>query len=503
MRAWIWKSASLVVLFALLWPLGSAGPLRAQPSELVFLQMAEASSLDHLRDFTVAALGIHGHIYDPLLDLEGADFEQVPKLAVSWRNVNPTTWRFNLRRGVKFHNGQELTSEDVKYSLEWAADNPRSVKRSQAATLARVTAVDRYTIEITTRQPDAALLSRLGFLYIVNKATHERDPDAFGRAPVGTGRFKVARWERDQQLVLERFDEYWGAKPRVARLVVRTVREPAARVAELQRGRAHIIQGLPVEMAADIGRSPEIQVIVAKGVRQVYYPLNSLKPPFDDYRVRQAANHAVDRQAIVRSVMEGYGEVRTGPFSPKQWGFDDRVREYTYDPARARQLMTEAGYSQGVDVTWDVVPAIVKGVEIAEAAANMLRQVGIRVRVNVVDSGRWFERYTVSGAFDITYTTWSRQADPDSIISGLRIYSPVSKWFNHGGVDRLIEEGRATFDPARRLAIYKQLHRTLVETSPWLYIHAQDEVFAARKDVNWSPFPFGGNAGMTYFIPLK
>lgn len=495
----------MVKLMVLLVGIGTGGllaPVRssAQLPELVFLQEAEALSLDHLRDFSVAGLGIHAHIFDPLVDVEGPDFKVVPKLATSWDIVNPTTWRFPLRRGVKFHNGQELTAEDVKFTFERAA-TPPSIKRSQVATVEKVTVVDPYTVEVTTKQPDAAFLARLGFMYIVSKAAYEKDPEEFGRRPVGTGRYRVVRWDRGQQLVLEAFEQYWGPKPSVARLIVKPVKEATARAAELQTGRAHVIKGVPVEMARTLGQQPGVNVIVSKGVRQVYFRLNGFRPPFSNVRVRQAVNYAVDREAIVKHILEGFGEVRTGPFSQKQWGYDPNVQEYTYDPDKARRLLREAGYASGVDVTFDIGSHVVKGVEIAEAIANQLRQVGIRVRLNVLEQGKIFENVR-TGNFDISVTTWSRQADPDSIVAGLGLHSSNKRGFKDERVDALIEENLRTLDPAKRLQVLHRLHRAIVEAAPWLMVHAQDEVFGVREGVPWTPYPFGGNAGMVYFIPM-
>ncbi len=485
-------------LVAGLW-LGSA---HAQTGEIVFLQTAEAGSLNPIWDWSVAGLGIHAHIYDPLVDMEGPELKLVPKLATSWEIVNPTTWRFKLRQGVKFHNGQELTSEDVKFTFE-AANGPRSVKRSLVAQIDKVEAIDRYTVQVVTKQPDAALLARLAYLYILNKAAYEKDAEEYGRNPVGTGMFQVVKWDKDQQLVLQAFANYWGPKARAAKLTVKPVKEATARLSELQTGRADIIRGVPVEMAKELGRDNQVQVIVARGVRQIYYPLNALKPPFNDKRVRQAVNYAVDREAIVKNILEGYGEVRTGPFSPKQWGADPAVKGYTYDLQKARQLLREAGYPNGIDVTWDITSGTaVKDVEIGEAVANMLRQVGIRVQLNTLEAAELIRKQN-AGQFDISQTSWSLQADPDSIISGLRIHSSVVLGFKNEAVDRLIDQTRMTMDPSKRLTVYHQLHRTLVEEAPFLMIHAQDEVFAARKGVNWSPYPFGGNAGMTYFVSMQ
>jgi len=480
----------------------SVGAGEAPGAEFVFLQTAEAGSLNHIVDWSVAGLGIHAHIYDTLVDMEGPDLKVTPKLATSWEIVNPTTWRFKLRQGVKFHNGQELTAEDVKFTFE-TANGPKSVKRSLVAQIDKIEVPDKYTVHIVTKQPDAALLARVAYMYIVNKAAYEKDAEEYGRNPVGTGLYRVVRWDKDQQLVLQAFNDYWGPKAKVARLIVKPVKEATGRLSELQTGRAHVIRGVPVEMAKQLSQDPQMQLIVARGVRQIYYPFNTLKPPFNDKRVRQAFNYAIDREAIVANILEGYGEVRTGPFSPKQWGADPKIVGYNYDPQKARQLLRDAGHANGLDVTWDITSGtVVKDVEIGEVVANMLRQVGVRVRLNTLEAARLIQKY-YSAEFEISQISWSLQADPDSILSGLRVHSSASTSFKNETIDRLIDQTRNALDQSKRLPIYHQLHRALVEEAPWMMIHAQDEVFAARKGVNWKPYHFAGNAGMVYFVPMQ
>jgi peptide/nickel transport system substrate-binding protein len=286
-------------------------------------------------------------------------------------------------------------------------------------------------------------------------------------------------------------------------VIARKYESATARLAELQTGRANVIRSVPVEMAKDLAKDPSVQLIDAHGVRQIYYTFNTTKAPLSDVRVRQAINYAVDRDSIVKNVLEGYGEVRGGPFSPKQWGADPAAKGYTYDPERARTLLREAGYPNGIDLTWDITRGtVVKDAEIGEAVANMLRQVGIRARLNTLEAANLVQRQN-AGQFEMSQISWSLQADPDSVISGLRIHSSVGNAFKSEAIDKLIDQSRTTLDPTKRLAIYHQLHRALIEAAPWLVIHAQDELFAARKGVEWTPYPFGGNAGMTYFFPMR
>jgi peptide/nickel transport system substrate-binding protein len=472
------------------------------PPELVFVETGEASSLDPLRDLSVAAAGIDVHVFDQLVDYEGPGLKLVSKLAVSWDNPSPLQWRFKLRPGVRFHDGAELTADDVKFTFE-AAQDAKSLRKIYVTDIEKVEAVDKLTVVFTTKRPLANMLSTMGQMYILPRAAYERmGADAFGKTPIGTGRYKVGQWDKGQRLVLEANERYWGGKVEAARLVVRPISEATTRVAELRTGRAHIVKSVPVEMVKELESDPVATVVAAKGIRQVYYPLNTLKKPFDDVRVRRALNYAVDREAIVKYVLDGRGEVRTGPLNPRAWGFDPSVKGYEYNPTLAKKLLDEAGYPNGVDITWNMTKGvIVKDVEIAEAFANQLGKVGVRVKLNVLESGTLFQKY-YAGDFEASITTWSLTADPDNLYTGLRIYSPVSKWYQNPAVDKLIEAGRNTVDTEKRLKVYQELYRTLVEDAPWLMMHAQDENYGVSRKVNWKPYPFLGIGGNTYFVPL-
>lgn len=472
------------------------------PADLVFVETGEAASLDPLRDLTVAAAGINVHVFDQLVDYEGPTLKLVPKLALSWDNPSPVQWRFKLRQGVRFHDGSEFTAEDVKWTFEVAGD-PQSLRKMYVTDIDKTEVVDKYTVIVTTKKPVGNMLATLAQMYILPKQAYQKmGAEAFGKSPIGTGRYKVVQWDKGQRLIMEANDQYWGGKVEPRRLIVRPISEPTTRVAELRTGNAHIVKGVPVEMIAELEKDPVATVVPAKGIRQVYYPLNTTKKPFDDVRVRRALNYAVDRDSIVKYIMDGRGEVRNGPLNPRQWGFNPNAKGYEYNPELAKRLLTEAGYPNGVDVVWNITRGVsVKDVEIAEAFSNQFAKVGVRVKLNVLESGTLFQKY-YAGDFMASVTTWSLSSDPDIIYTGLRIYSPASKWYHNPVVDKLMDEGRATVDPAKRLKIYQDLYQVLIDDAPWLMIHAQDENYGVNRKVNWKPYPFLGIGGNTYFIPM-
>lgn len=492
-----WAVLAVIVMF------GGAFSVAQQLDRFIFLQNTEIGSLSPARDFSVSGLGVHAHLFDPLVDFEGPALTLTPKLAESWVALDDTSWLFTLRSGIQFHDGSTLTADDVKFSLELYGEDG-SVRKGYVSSIDSVEVQDSLTVRIITKQPDAALLSRLAYLYILPKAYFERVGEAgFATAPVGTGAYRFVSWERDVELVLAANDGYWGVPATVRQLIIKPVIEASARLAELQTGRADVISGVPVEMAEQLLSDPSVRLVRAPGVRQVYYPLNTLTPPLDDVRVRRAINYAIDRDAIVEYILGGYGETRGGPFAERQWGAGTDTERYSFNPELARELLREAGYEDGLTVTWDMTPgAIVMGVDIAEAVANMLGQVGITVTLDMMENSRRLELY-YAGDFDITMTTWSLQSDPDAILSGLRVESTVGAFLKNEEVDRLLTLGRTTLDPVERESVYGELEQLLIDVAPWMLIHAQDELYGVRADVDWEPYPFGGNAGMTYRSPVS
>jgi len=392
--------------------------------------------------------------------------------------------------------------QDVKFTFDAAAD-AKSVRRNYTINIVKTEVIDKYTVIVTSDKPIANMVSILSALFILPKATYERvGEDAFGKAPVGTGRYKLIQWERGQRIVMESNDAFWGNKDQPKRLIVRPIAEPTTRLAELRTGRAQVVKGLPVEAIPELEKDPVAKIAPAKGIRQIYYPLNTLRKPFNDVRVRRALNYAVDREAIVKYVLDGRGEIRTGPMNPRAWGFDPKTQGYSYNPEMAKKLLAEAGYPNGLEMTWNMTRGTyLKDAEIAEAVANQLGKVGVRVKLNFLERGTLFQKY-YDGDFDASITAWSLTADPDNLYTGLRIYSPASKWYRNPEVDKLLEKGRETVDTAQRLKVYQQLYDVLVQDAPWLMIHAQDENYGVNRKVDWKPYPFLGIGGNTYFTPM-
>ena len=497
------RGCALVAAVTVVW-LGlamAASELGAQAkpeTERKVAVISDMGSMDPYRDNSSVGVEVQGHLFDPLVDYRGPDFTQTPLVAERWDNPDPSTWRFFLRKNIKFHDGKELTAEDVKFSLELAHAAPTA--NAKVASITEVTVVDKYTVVIKTAGPAASLLANLGWIYILPKADYQaRGADAFSLKPIGSGPYKLERWDKGQRSVLVSFDGYWGGPKTPGRIVLRPISEPSTRLAEFLTGGVDLIQDLPVENVKQVRDSKDLQVVQGKGIRQIFFPLNTrADTPLKDRRVRQAINFAIDREAIVRDVLQGFGEPRTGPFGVRQMGYNaEAAKAAGYNPEKAKALLREAGFATGVDFTWNFCRGCwLKDAEIMETLANQLRAVGIRAKLNLIEVNQLLANQN-TGTFQVGMIRWSRCYDSDTILAGIQAQSTTQKWSGSEELDKLIIKARQTLDKGAREKIYQEIYRVMVEDPGYIYVHAQDSVWGKRASTDWSFQAFAGNTSLT------
>jgi peptide/nickel transport system substrate-binding protein len=476
---------------------GQAQAPAAKPQWVVAIG-EEAESLDPPTSMLFTSEIYQQHLFDTLVGIEGDDFKPVGLLAEKWETVNPTTWRFHLRKGVKFHNGKALDAEDVKYSIEQYTDqkNRRSV---YARGIVRAEVKDANTVDIVTTEPVAAMLFNVTRLQILPRDAREKaGAQGFAQQPIGTGPYKFVEWKRDQQLVLEANPAYWRGAVSPKRLVFRAIRDASTRAAELRSGGVDIIATPPAPQL-DMLDAGETQVVSVKGGRIIIYPFDVSRAPFDNRKVREAANLAVNKDAIVKSVLGNRGVVLAGPLTSAWLGYDPSVKPFPYDPTRAKQLLAEAGYPQGLDATWSISSGVfLKDAEIAEAVAGQLRQVGIRLKLAPTERAK-IQKDAQEGTFQgMTSVAWGTQFEPDPMLNWvfMRPHMTMPK------IQELVLQGRGEVDLEKRRKTYQELYRTAHDEAMWLFVHAQDELWAKRRDVPWQPYNITGSKAIVYYFQV-
>src|SRR5512132_4146214 len=324
---------------------------------------------------------------------------------------------------------------------------------------AGVDVIDVYPGNLVTRQPYAPLINRLlDFPMVPPKYVAEKGNQGMALKPVGTGPFRFVELVKDDRMVVEAFDRHWRGAPKIKRIVYKPIPEPFTRAAALRNNEVDLITTVPPSLARELERGGGIRVQRVPSTWIIYLGLNAFNKPLSDVRVRQALNYATDVDGLVKSVLDGNGRRMTGPFTPQMFGFDPSVKGYGPDPARARRLLADAGYPDGVEITLEAPAGRYQGdKEIAEALGGQWQKAGFKPRVLVAEWGAYFRRY-LGKQFQDAYLLGLGGPMQD----GDELYNLVSSkgrglYYKNERVDALFDQGRSTMDPALRRKVYADL----------------------------------------------
>src|SRR5262245_26639767 len=471
-----------------------APPAGAQANDTVTIGMRLPFSLEpHVLE--LLARLVNDNIFDGLVH-RSARGELEPALAASWTAPAETLLEFKLRRGVKFHNGELLTAEDVKYSFDRALDLSRKLTwHGPLRGVKEVQVLDAETVRVVTEKPFPTLLPRLaGFAIVPRKHVEKAGDQGFAAAPVGTGPWRFVDWKRDQHIRLEAFDGHWRGKPPFRHLVVRALPDISTRIAELRTGGVDLVFWPPADIVPELAAQPNLHISSVPGPRVHYVALDMRYPPFDKKLVRQAANLAIDKQALIQKLMGGRAVQTATVVAPMTFGYDRDVPPYPYDAKKARELLAQAGYPQGVDVTLHSATGSYQTV--FEAMGHMLTEVGIRTTTRKWDFGpAWWKFFQGEGKatngyyWDLSNTDF----DADRSLHALYHTEPagwVGKWYARvPGLDALIDQGRTTADPVQRQRVYSQIQRLIREEAPTIFLFAQHQTLAMTRRLDYQARP--------------
>jgi peptide/nickel transport system substrate-binding protein len=455
---------------------------------VVVAQTRDVTALDYALVAQTETQNISNNIFDTLVRLND-NYEYEPWLAKSWENPDPKTWIFHLRSGVKFTNGESVNAEAVKYSLERIM-NPE-VKSPQAWRLSLVDEVqtpDENTVVIKTKEPYAALINIMTLMFIVPpKAVEEMGNQEFGQHPIGSGPFIVDEYVPGEKVVLKANKDYWKGAPKIDEVIFRPISEASTRVASLETGEADIITAVPPNRLKELKDNKDINVDAKTGV-MLYMGLDTFHSPLDNVKVRQAINYAIDVDTIVDSILLGTAKPMAGPVFRVTKGFDSSIKPYPYDPKKAKELLKEAGYENGFDLVLSTPPQGVEGttntLEVAQAIAAQLKDVGIQVKLDITDPATQFQRYK-NKEFQAYLFTWDTQIEPDRYLYSLFDSDARGYYYKNEEVDKLLVEGKTTMDQKTRVNIYEKLHRLLYDDAPWGFLYNQEAYYGYRANVKF------------------
>jgi peptide/nickel transport system substrate-binding protein len=479
-----------VLAVVLLGVVTATSPAVAQ--EVVVAQGVDAESIDPHLSYTTSTVNIFLHVFDGLLHRD-ADLALKPALATAWRTIDPNTWELDLRQGVTFHDGTPFTAEDVKFSFERVLQNPglKSPLVPNINAVTRVEIVDPYKVRLVTKDPYPILLARLTVFPIVPaRVLREKGDAEFRRHPVGTGPYRFVEWVKDDRLRLEANPRYWGGAPRIARITFKPIPEAATRIAALLSGSADIITNVPPDLVAEIGKGGRADVASVASERTLFMPINTLLGgPTADKRVRQALNHAVNRQDLVKFVLNGFGVPIPGPITPNHFGFDPSVPPYAHDEGRARALLAEAGVPNGFETTiYSPTGRYLKDRELAEAIGGQLARVGVRAKIATPEWANFVQLATSKKIGPLYLMGWSSQTyDADGVLfSTLFTGNPWSSYSNKD-LDALLLAARGTLDPEARKRHYARALALIRDEAPMIFLHRQVDVYGVARRITWKP----------------
>ena len=483
------RGFGLLLVLASLFPSLSCS---AKPDANTLVMVIESSptNLDPRVGLDAWSERIDNLIFDDLLS-RGDDLNVAPGLAERWEIPDPLTYVFHLHHGAKFHDGRALTARDVKWTFDSLLQGKiRSTKAAVYRFVDHIDATDDFTVTFHMKEQDATLLWNMsdGAIGIVPYGSG----DEMTRHPIGSGPFKFVSAETDREVVIERNDEYWGEKAKLARVRFAVVPDETTRALELRKGSGDIdINSLTPDTVLALSHEPDLAVEHAPGTRFAYLGFNLRDPILKDVRVRQAIAHALDRQIMVDYLWRGQAQLARSVLPTQSWAYDGDVRVYEHDPDKANRLLDAAGYAAVNGVRFHITMKTSTDANTRLMAAVMqqqLRAAGIVLDIRSFESATFFSD-VIHGAFQIYGLRWiGGNEDPDIFEYAFHSAKFPPNGANRGfysnpKLDALIDKARREVDPNLRKPLYAEVQRILAEDLPYVDFWYLDNVMVHTRRV--------------------
>lgn len=448
------------------------GDARHGGTLVVAVPVEPPNGFDPHRVEAAAAFEIAVNFFDTLVRA-APDGRVIPGLAEDWEvSEDGRTYTFTIRDNARFHNGRPVTAHDAAFSLRRLLDESTGApRRADYASIVEIETPGDYTLVLRTADYDAALLANLANL---NAAiVPEEAVDSLTSRPVGSGPFRFVLWEPGSRIVLERFEDYWdGDLPYLDRVEFRFIDNPATTMAALQAGDVGLVPRMNGSDAALLEADERFKVVSGPQNLVQLMAINNAAEPFDDPRVRQAILHAVDRSTIITGASWGFGTPIGTHMTPVLAYYNPATEQvYPYDPERARALLREAGYEEGLDAVLSLPEPYSLHIQSGEIIAKQLEAVGIRLSLEVVEWGTWLERVYGDRQYQLTIIGHTGRLDPDALL-GRYASDHGSNYFNYNNprVDELLVEGRRAVGFDARKQIYDEIQMLITQDAANLFI---------------------------------
>jgi peptide/nickel transport system substrate-binding protein len=476
----------------------------APAGKIVVAQGVDPTTLDMMNQSESPASNVGRHIFDSLVERD-ENLKIVPNLATELpKLVAPTTWEVKLRKGVKFHNGEDFNAESAKFSLERLAQGQGKLRGATFfAPIDRVEIVDSHTVRVHTKKPWPTFTVVMSFVQGAMYPPKEyagKDPAAISKAPIGTGPYRFVRWSKDEELVLEANAAYWRGAPKIKTVVFRPIPDDAVRVAALQNGEIDLAVNIPPHLGGIIDKHPRLFLSTAPSIRTIqlmfythqmdaqHKPTGPYQGPTADKRIRHAIAHAIDADEIIKTVLDGKG-IRVATMLPSMhFGFDPALKPIKQDVARAKQLLADAGHPNGIDIVLNSPQGrYVRDKEVAEAVSGQLTKAGIRTTLRTFEFVNYLNNMVyVHKAGPVWLIGWGTNTmDAETVYVPLFKSPGIFVNWHHEEFNRMVDEAQSIMDEKKRREQYHRINRLWVEEMPAVPLYQQVDLYGVSKRVNW------------------
>ncbi|HEX6447609.1 MAG TPA: ABC transporter substrate-binding protein [Streptosporangiales bacterium] len=428
------------------------------------------------------------NVFEPLVQYADGTYKGV--LATSW-STKGAEWTFHLRKGVKFQDGQPFTAADVVHSFNRAKNDKSSLQTAHTAHMRKVTALDDNTVQVTTDGQYAVLLSDITSLFITSKATF----DKYGAAkadehPNGTGPYSFVSWQKGVSFTVKKNPHYWGNLPAnmPTQMIFRVIPNPVDAVAALQRGEVDIVPSVLFQNVDTISKGKSTHIIAVDGIRTMFYGFQVTMPPFNDLRVRQAITYAIDVPKIIKNVLQNEVTPMNGPVPALVFGSDPHsTNPYPYNPAKAKQLLKEAG-AVGKTITLTSTNGTTPGdTETSQTVQEMLQKVGLKVKIVTPDFATQSADLE-AGKLGFYLGNRGNYFDANVFLSQY-FQGGISKrtGYSNPKVNKLMKEQAAELDPKKRVVLLHQAEAQIMKDAPAVFFGAFRDVYGVTNRISWKP----------------
>lgn len=465
---------------------GSVDNDKETKDTIVIALQGEPSTLDpqFAEDGNMRA--VTDSVFERFLELDAQTNLPCPGLATKWENINDNTWELTLQHNVKFHNGEPFTADDAVYSIKRTI-NPefKSQTKDNFASIVDAKKISSDKIQIITDGPDPILPRRLTRLEVVCKNYMEHHSKEAANHPIGTGPYKVLKWEFGQSIEAVTFDDYWGKKPVIKNVKYLFIREASDRLAALKNGEINLAVNMRPEYVKEL---PKVRTEM--GLEISWMRFNQLRGPMVKREMRLAANYTIDREALVDNLFLDQAVPAQGQLAKQGYlGFNSNIQPYPYDKEKAQKLLADAGYNGEVIELVSERGRWIKDVEVTEAVAAMLTDAGFNIRIKFLPWEEWLETlFSADKAPDIQFSSSSNELfDMDRIYSSIVQTGGSQSAMSNKEIDKKIAEARQEMDSVRRQDLYEELAEMLYKDPYGIILLNVKDIYGLSQETEWAP----------------